>query len=174
MRVPPAESSLGADSPPCSSSLPTTTQAAPEHMAPAALEPKPLLFKQFDFSCGSREQRWAQLLLKTSVWPPLADQSHVSWSLCGSRQAFTWSKTLCQRWFQSLGYFPVCWVLHPSIPLHLAHNGGWTRANPSRSASPQGRPQSLCKGLGWLISTSCLLTSRGWMGPARLSPRTAV
>lgn len=74
---------------------------------------------------------------KKSVRLPLADLSHKSRSICASHQAFAWPKIFHQRCCSScLSYFPACWVLHPSIPLHLTTEG-WL---------DQSRPQNLCKG----------------------------
>lgn len=140
----------------------------PEHLDPALFKPNSLLLKQLRFGCGTAWQRRAQVLPK-------------SLSICLSQTSPTRAgpfvqaikPSLGQRYFpsdgfHSLSYFPACWVSHPSTPLHLATKGWLDQSRPI-----QNRPQNLCKGPQGGEKTS-LLTSRGWMGPARFSPRTAV
>lgn len=44
--------------------MPIISQAGHGHPDLAILKPNPLLLKQFHFSCGRVQQRWAQIFLK--------------------------------------------------------------------------------------------------------------
>lgn len=75
--------------------MPITSQEGLGHPDLAVLKPNPLLFKQFHFSCGKVQQRWAQILLKKRLFtcysqPPLSGrgpcvpviQLHLAYTLC--------------------------------------------------------------------------------------------
>lgn len=53
----------------------------------AILKPNPLLFKQFHFTCGKVQQRWAQILLKKIAHLPFTAPSLRKGSMCASHPA---------------------------------------------------------------------------------------
>lgn len=145
--------------------MPITSQVGPGHPDLAILKPNPLLFQQFHFSYGRVQQRWAQSLLKKIVHLPLTAPSLRNGSTCASHPASLGLRHFASDIFQLFSSVPDLKSTH-SCPPSVA---GMEETLQLLQRSPVRRED-----VPAMAHPIWLLTSRGWMGVARFSPRTAV